>query len=122
MQALSILVFQGDPRVAQALSGVLSEHFSAVHVAESLEELRLAIPRYRTDVAIVDVELLRVADVERIHREFPGVSIVCTHRVADEEMWATVLNAGASDMCPTYDTRSIVVSAMRQYAQSHAAA
>lgn len=122
MQALSVLVFQGDRRVAQALSGVLTEHFSMVHVAESLEELRLLIPRYRTDVAIVDVELVRLAEIERIHREFPGVSLVCTHRVADEEMWATVLNAGASDMCPTYDTRSIVMSTMRQYAQSHAAA
>jgi DNA-binding NtrC family response regulator len=122
MQALTIVVFQSDARIGQALATQLSRHFSAVHVTESLHELLTAVPRHRADVAILDIEGTQVAEVERLHREYPGLSIVCTHRVADEEMWASVLNAGASDMCPTYDTDGIVMSAVRQSPSAHAAA
>jgi DNA-binding NtrC family response regulator len=113
MQALTIIVFQRDPRLAQALASTLSLHYHSVHVASSLEELRLEIPRHRADVAVLDVEASCLADVERLHREYPTVSIVCTHRVADEEMWAAALNAGASDMCPACDTQGIAQSAER---------
>jgi len=122
MQALTIVVFQSDVRIAQALSAGLSSHFNAVHVTDNLYELHTAIPRYRADVAILDIEGTQVMEVERLHREFPGLSIVCTHRVADEEMWASVLNAGASDMFPTGDTEGIVMSAVRQSTGTHAAA
>jgi DNA-binding NarL/FixJ family response regulator len=73
----------------------------------------MAIRRHRAEVAILDVETSSLSEVQRLHREFPGLSIVCTHRVADEEMWAAALNAGASDMCPAFDTKGIVMSAER---------
>jgi DNA-binding NtrC family response regulator len=122
MQASTIVVFQGDSRVAQELADILSGHFSCVRVAESWNELKRAIERYRADVAILDVEALPVAEVQRLHREYPGLSIVCTHRVADEEMWTTMLNAGASDMCPTCDVAGILFSAKRQGTLAHHAA
>jgi DNA-binding NtrC family response regulator len=122
MQTLTIVVFQSDARIAQALAAGLSRHFSAVHVMESLRDLQTAVPRYRADVAILDIEGTQVAEIERLHREYPGLSIVCTHRVADEEMWANVLQAGASDMCPTCDTEGIVMSALRQSPTTHIAA
>jgi DNA-binding NtrC family response regulator len=123
MQALTIIVFQRDPRLAQALASTLSLHYHSVHVASCLEELRGDIPRHRADVAVLDVEASCLADVERLHREYPMVSIVCTHRVADEEMWAAALNAGASDMCPACDTQGIAQSAERCAlpGQAHAA-
>jgi DNA-binding NtrC family response regulator len=113
MQALSIVVFQSDPRLAQALAATLSLHYHEVHAADSLDELRMAIRRHRAEVAILDVETSSLSEVQRLHRDFPGLSIVCTHRVADEEMWAAALNAGASDMCPAFDTKGIVMSAER---------
>ena len=61
----------------------------------------------------MDVEASRLEEVERLHREFPRTSIVCTHRVPDEEMWAAALNAGASDMCPACDTQAVAQSAER---------
>jgi DNA-binding NtrC family response regulator len=122
MQALSIIVFQNDPRLAQALAATLSLHFHSVHVASSLDELRTEIPRYRAQVAVLDIEASCLAEVEHLHREFPGVSIVCTHRVADEEMWAAALNAGASDMCPAFDTHGIMLSAERNATIAHASA
>jgi DNA-binding NtrC family response regulator len=122
MQALSIIVFQQDRRLAQALAATLSLHYHAVHVADSLSELGTAIPRHRAEVAILDIESSSLAEVQRLHREFPGLSIVCTHRVADEEMWAAALNAGASDMCPACDTNGIVSSAERNALRLHTAA
>jgi len=38
---------------------------------------------------------------------------VCTHRVADEEMWASALAAGASDMCSSTDVDGIVYCTLR---------
>jgi len=113
MQALTIIVFQRDPRLAQALASTLSQHYHAVYVATSVEELRVDIPRHRANVAVIDIEASCLTDVEHLHREFPQVSIVCTHRVADEEMWAAALNAGASDMCAAFDTNVVALSAER---------
>jgi DNA-binding NarL/FixJ family response regulator len=122
MQLPSVVVFQSDPGLAQSLSASLARQFPSVHLAHSLGELRDAIPHYRADVAILDVEASNFSDVEHLHHEFPGVAIVCTHRVADEEMWAAALNAGASDMCPACDTKSILSSAVRSVARGDAAA
>jgi DNA-binding NtrC family response regulator len=120
MQALSIIVFQSDLRLGQALAATLSLHYHSVHAADSIEDLRTAIARYRADVAVLDIEASGLAEVERLHREFPGVSLVCTHRVADEAMWAAALNAGASDMCPAFDTNGILQSAERNAWLEHA--
>jgi len=113
MQTLTIVVLQSDPTIAQTIAGVLSDHFHSVHVARSVRELRSAVPRFRAGAAILDMEASGLSEVEGLHREFPQLAIVCTHRVADEEMWASALNAGASDMCPSSDTQGIVRSAMR---------
>ena len=98
---------------------MLSLHYHSVHVAASADDLRTAIARHRADVAVVDVEVSCLDEVTRLHREFPGVSIVCTHRVADEEMWTAALNAGASDMCPAFDMQGIVQSAERNALLEH---
>lgn len=113
MQTLTIVVLQSDPTIAKRIAGVLNNHSQSVHVAGSVHELRNAVPQFRAGAAILDVEASGFSEVEGLHREFPRLAIVCTHRVADEEMWASALNAGASDMCPTSDTEGIVQSAMR---------
>ena len=106
MQTLSIVVLQTDPSLAQRIAGILSHHFHSVHVARSRRELRNAVPRFRAEAAVLDMEASTLSEVEGLHRDFPRVAIVCTHRVADEEMWAIALNAGASDMCPAFDTEA----------------
>ena len=122
MQALSVVLFQSDPRIAQALVSSLRGQFQSVHVARSIDELRLAIAKHRADVVVMEVELSRLPEVKKLHHEFPGVSIVCTHRLADEEMWTAALAAGAVDICPSWDTRGILSSALRSTETSHSAA
>jgi len=34
-----------------------------------------------------------------LHREFPGLCIVGTHRLADDKLWAEAMSLGASDIC-----------------------
>jgi len=112
MQSLNVVLLQSDSKIAQSLVSALSNSFRSVHMVESMAELRSSIAKHRARVAILDMEKASLPDVERLSREFPQASIVCTHRCADEEMWAAALNAGACDVCPSSDTRGILRAAI----------
>jgi len=94
-----------------------------VHQVHSLGELRTSIAKHRAGVAILDIETASFAEVESLSHDFPSASLVCTHRCADEEMWARALQAGAADVCPSTDTGSIIRSVLNvmQAARSAAA-
>ena len=113
MLPLTAVVVQSDPESAAALAASLLRHFHTVRVAGSLEEVRAAIPRHRAEFVIADLELLSVADVQQLRRDFASLSIVCTHRLPDEKLWTAALDAGALDCCHASDVRSIVLAAMR---------
>jgi DNA-binding NarL/FixJ family response regulator len=118
--AQSVVVLEKDPGVARSLAGGLRGHFS-VYVAASHEELRDNVARNRPEAVVLDIEYWRLTDVESLHRDFPQIPIVCTHRVPDEEMWMAALSAGASDICPTDDVRNVLSSVLRNLARSAAA-
>jgi DNA-binding NarL/FixJ family response regulator len=113
MRPLNVVVAQMDSRNAERLAACLYDHFRSVSVARSLEELRDAIPKHRADVAIVDLELVALPELEDLHQKHRSTTLVCTHRVADEEMWAQALSAGASDMCTSTDLKEVVKSTLR---------
>jgi DNA-binding NarL/FixJ family response regulator len=113
MQPLSVVLLQSNPAISQSLTGSLGKSFHCVYEVQSLCDLRNSIAKNRAAVAIVDMELAPISEVEMLARDFPGICVVCTHRLADEEMWAAALNAGATDICPSDDTRSILTAVMR---------
>jgi DNA-binding response OmpR family regulator len=113
MLPLTAVVAQSDPESAAVLAKSLLRHFHTVRVVGSLEEVRAAVPRHRAEFAIVDLELVDLAEVERLRRDFASLSIVCTHRLPDEKLWASALAAGALDCCHCSDVRGIVLAAMR---------
>ena len=120
MQPMSVVVFQNDARTAQVLASGLSQHFQSVHLARDCEEIRPAIAKHRAEVLVLDLETSRSGEVERLHHEFPRLSIVCTHRLADEELWTEALNQGAADICePRND--EVVRSVIRERAHRAAA-
>jgi DNA-binding NtrC family response regulator len=120
MEPMSVVLYQNDARTAQILANSLSQHFESVHLARSHEELRPTIARNRAQVLVLDMEKSYWGEVERLHREFPSLSIVCTHRLADEELWTEALNKGAADICePRQD--EVVRSVMREHAHRLAA-
>jgi DNA-binding NarL/FixJ family response regulator len=123
MQTLNVVVASRDARAASRLAASLNQYFRSVAVAGSLDDVRRAIPKHRAHLAILDLELASVDEVEQLARDFQQTNIVCTHRIPDDEMWASVLAAGAIDCCPSDDAAGIV-SAVDRYvrvAQSHAA-
>jgi DNA-binding response OmpR family regulator len=117
MAQTSIVVLEQDPGVARSLAGGLRPHFS-VHVTRSREELRDNVVRNRPDAVVLNIEYWRLTDVESLHRDFPSLPIVCTHRIPDEKMWMAALEAGASDVCPTDDVANVLTSVLRSTALS----
>jgi DNA-binding response OmpR family regulator len=117
MAQTSIVVLEQDPGVARSLAGGLRPHFS-VHVTRSREELRDNVVRNRPDAVVLNIEYWRLTDVESLHRDFPSLPIVCTHRIPDEEMWMAALEAGASDVCPADDVANVLTSVLRSTALS----
>jgi DNA-binding NtrC family response regulator len=114
MEPLSVVLFQPDARTAQILAENLSRLVRSVHLARTCNEIRPSIARHRAKVLVLDLENSCLGEVDRLHREFPGLSIVCTHRLADEELWTEALNQGAADMCEPRNTEDIVRSVMRK--------
>jgi DNA-binding NtrC family response regulator len=122
MQPLNVVLLQSDSRVAQSLVSALVSKFSSVRQVQSLGEVRTSIAKQRTGVAILDMETASISDVEHLSREFPQACIVCTHRLADEDMWTAALNAGAVDVYPPSDTRGILRTALQNAALTQSAA
>jgi DNA-binding NtrC family response regulator len=112
MQSLNVVLLQGDAGVAQSLVCALSKNFHSVQQVNSVNDLRTTIAKERARLAIVDMERASLTDVEHLSHEFPAARFVCTHRIADEELWAAAMNAGAVDVCPSGDTDSIVRAAL----------
>lgn len=121
MEPLNVVLFQNDARAAQALATSLSQQKTSVHQASSTEEIPSVVARHRAEVLVLDLEQSGLKAVERLHHEFPGLSIVCTHRLADEELWTEALSQGAADMCVPWDTQDVVRSVMRERAHRAAA-
>jgi DNA-binding NtrC family response regulator len=121
MNPLNVVLYENDAGTAQVLAATLARHFPAVYMARSTDEIRSAIARHRAQVLVLDVENSRSGEVERLHQEFPGLSIVCTHRLADEELWAEALNQGATDMCLPWNTDDVVRAVMHVRARRAAA-
>ncbi|MBZ5510737.1 MAG: hypothetical protein LAN70_06145 [Acidobacteriia bacterium] len=120
MQSLSVVIANRDTQAASQLAASLNAYFRNVSVVRSLDEVRTAIPKHRAQLAILDLELASVADVKQLAREFDHTSIVCTHRIPDDEMWASALAAGAIDCCQNADIAAIVQAVDRYVKQARA--
>ena len=122
MQPLNVVLLLSDSGVDQSLVSALSNSFNSVHLTRSLGELRTSVTRHRAQIAILDMERASFSDVRSLSQDFPGTCIVCTHRCADEEMWAEALKAGAADVCPSCDTSGILRAALGNAAAPRSAA
>ena len=107
--------------MARSLISELRPHFS-VDVTGSREELRDKVERNHPEAVVLNIEYWRLTDVESLHRDFPKLPIVCTHRIPDEEMWMAALEAGASDVCPSDDVGNVLTSVLRNTSISRSAA
>lgn len=114
MDPASVVLYQGDAGTAKILANRLSQHLNTVHLARTCEEIRPTIAQHRARVLVLDLENSCLTEVERLHEEFPTLSIVCTHRLADEELWTAALSQGAADICEPGKTEDVVSAVMRE--------
>ncbi len=123
MKPLSVIVAQSNAQTGEFLTKSLYNHFRMVHTANNVDELLHSIAKHRADVAVVDLELAGLKQVEQLTHQFSSTKIVCTHRLADEKIWTDALAAGAADCCHSSDVRAIVFAAsnIRPAAHAHAA-
>src|SRR5882762_11834226 len=117
--AQSVVVLEKNPKVARSLAGGLRPHFNSVHLTHSRDELRARVAKSCPEVVVLDIESSRLTDVRSLHHDFPALSIVCTHRIPDEEMWMAALQAGAADVCAASDVENLLSSVLRE-CRSHA--
>ena len=122
MEPLKVVIAQTNPHAAEVLAASLKKQLGPVSLARSMEELMSVIPSRRAGLAVVDLELVPLPEVKQLCREFGNVSVVCTHRLPDEEMWTEALDAGAIDCCESSDVRSIVEAALRNLPSSRSTA
>jgi DNA-binding NarL/FixJ family response regulator len=121
MLSLNVVLAQHDPTAATTLVNNLRGQCRAVTLAEK-EQFRQALLKARADVAVVDLELFSLPEVKKICDDFKNVSVVCTHRLADENIWTNVMNAGASDCCLPNDVNGIMFAVRRFAARARGAA
>ncbi len=120
MAPVSVVLFQNDPRTAHTLAVSLSQHFESVYLASRYEDVRPAVAKSRAGALVLDLEISGPDEVERLHREFPDLCIVGTHRLADDKLWAEAMSLGASDICePRND--DVVRSVLQHLTRSAAA-
>ena len=110
---LNLIVAQHNPQSAEILAVNLQHHFEGVSLAHDLKELRQSIVKNRVDVAVIDLEMVSMSEIDTLLREFGDLEIVCTHRLADEQLWSAALGVGAADCCHPSDVRGIVLAANR---------
>ena len=104
------VIVQRDGNASAAIAFSLCRHCGAVQLVSSHRELREAIPRHAASIVVADLESVDFGEVESLHRDFDGVTIVCTHRLADELLWAAALRCGALDCCYPTDCPGIVAA------------
>lgn len=121
MLSLNVVLAQHDPNAATSLVNNLRGQCRAVTVSKK-DEVRQAILRSRANVAVLDLELFSLPEVQNLCDEFKNVSVVCTHRLADEELWTNVMNIGASDCCLPTDVNGILFAVRRYAARARSAA
>jgi len=113
MQPINVVIAQPDLGTASQLAATLRKRFRNVSVTQRKENVRAEILHSRASLAVVDLELIPLPEVELLCRELNNVRVVCTHRLADDALWTAVLSAGAEDCCTANDISGIVSAAER---------
>jgi DNA-binding NtrC family response regulator len=121
MKPLYVVLLQSDARIAERLASALSNTSCTVHHAGSLTELRRLLAQHQSCKVILDIEAASLPELQHLCKQFPHTYVVCTHRLADENMWTAAMNAGASDICASSDIPAIVRSAVGSMSSARSA-
>jgi len=113
MQPINAVLAHHDGASAQRLGESLRKEFRNLVIANSAQDLRSAVARFRAPFAVVDLELVDLSDLKELCHDYPATAFVCIHRLADDRMWSEALAMGAVDCCHCEDLRGILVASDR---------
>ena len=119
-QPFKLVLLSVAPDLPSQLSQLPNRDFNIISFFRKEDSLS-ALNERSIDVAILDLELFSLEDVKQLCRQLPKTAFICTHRLADDEMWMKALTAGAEDCC-RQDAVTIADSVHRALARAHAAA
>jgi len=112
MKPLSAIVAHKSEAPAELLAESLRQHLRFVSTAVSYDDACSQAKQHRAQLMIVDLETIALNQIKVLLEELPGITIVCTHRSADDVVWSEALTAGAVDCCLESDIRAIVHAAI----------
>jgi len=112
MKPLSAIVAHKSEAPAELLAESLRQHLRFVSTAVSYDDACSQAKQHRAQLMIVDLETIALNQIKVLLEELPGITIVCTHRSADDVVWSEALTAGAVDCCLESDIRAIVHAAV----------
>ena len=113
MRPINVVLAHHDAVSAERLAASLRKQFNNLTVANTGDEIVSAIGRFRAPFAVVDLEVISMADLKKLCSQFPSTAFVCVHRLADDRMWSEALATGAVDCCLADDVHSILLAAER---------
>ena len=113
MRSINVVLAYHDALSAERLAASLRNQFRNLVVAKSSEEVSSAVARLRAPLAVVDLELVSLAELKQLCAQFPSTAFVCIHRLADNRMWSEALAMGAVDCCHSGDMRGILLASDR---------
>lgn len=113
MRPINVVLALHDESAADRLSASFTKQFRNLITAKSFPELKSAVARFRAPFCVVDLEMLSLPEVRALCKDFPGMAVVCVHRLADDQMWSEALAAGAVDCCSAGDVSGILMTSER---------
>ncbi len=113
MRPINVVLAYHDALSAERLAASLRNQFRNLAVAKSPEEAASAVARLHAPFAVVDLELIGMAELKKLCARYPSTAFVCIHRLADDRMWSEALAAGAVDCCYSGDVRGILLASER---------
>jgi DNA-binding NtrC family response regulator len=108
MRSRTVVIVHSDVDFAQKLADDLQSYFGRIIVSENALEFRTLLLRQETRGVVLDLESVKVEEIRQLARDFHNLTIVCTHRSPDEQMWIAALEAGATELCHTLDLKSMI--------------
>ena len=108
MSDSNLVVLQSDADIERLLVAALTDHAKQVHATRCMAQLRHEVTQTRARIVVLDMEAVSIAEIEEFVRDFPFVTLVCNHRLADDDVWKAAMNAGAEDCYASRDTRGIL--------------
>lgn len=113
MQPHKVVIALSDPVQAEHIASELHAHFRSVSVALDCDQLRRVMRHEHADLIVLDLEMATLHDLRMLCLDYPYSNFLCTHRVPDDVLWTSALNAGATDFCDPLTVKGIVLAAER---------